>query len=439
MMMADGAAEYVTNYRHATSTTKGPDERKRSNQLYEATPVQEVKRQHRAKVMSPEAPQSTLYNLREMAMAWMKAELRFYQDLTNYSPWRPTSNEKGPRQQPPFPPVSHLEAAANEFATRFPFRSVEEDEEQIMNDDNRTSESPFLLVATGVCDNWEVPEEFQNVHSVRFMLVQGETKDVSLLFIYCMTGPEHGVFHAFITTDIDDWIKDNELRTFLRRLDAGGKGYEPDKSYRPGTPDRQSPDLDADARLNGAPYARLVMEVEYAHRSAYALREVGYLALQNPYTRLFLAVKIWKKGQAGKFGAAAVLWGKDDDGVKCVKQAIDFGTEKLEHKSKVKFQEKGNAKMLPPVTEWTRPEPSQGHDDLHSELESYSNYTLEEVQDLPVNDSWCIKLAKADLLYKTSTRRSTDNMPYLLDENATFPDCTVNLQAFVWQINQEKF
>jgi hypothetical protein len=53
-------------------------------------------------------------------------------------------------------PIKHLEMAANEVARRYPHRSVEE-EEEYENTETSSSSSPFLLVANGVRDNWQVP------------------------------------------------------------------------------------------------------------------------------------------------------------------------------------------------------------------------------------------------------------------------------------------
>ncbi len=198
---------------------------------------------------------------KNLMMIWMEAELEFYReassnDASEYTPWM-SDNKKKPRD----PPVTHLEAAASEFAKRFPFRSVEDDEED-MNDDI-SSESPFLLVATNISDNWRVPDMFKDCHAVRFMLVPGEAKNASILFINYRRGTAHGSFDAKIIYDIEKWIINEDLEDVLSHV-TGGKGgeYQPDDVYQPTVPDCVDPKQDANDRREGYPYARLVVEVE---------------------------------------------------------------------------------------------------------------------------------------------------------------------------------
>jgi hypothetical protein len=158
--------------------------------------------------------------------------------------------------------------------------------------------------------------------------------------------------------------------------------------------------------------------------------------MNNPYTRLFLAIKIWKKGNAGDFGAAAVLWGKNDDGGIIVRKAIDFGTKALSTNSKTSYAVEG-VELLPPVIEWSRPESRPSHDSLRSELESYTS--SKQIRNLPMSKSWNLTLPAVDVLFKTSTEQSTDDTPYYLLENPTVHDCSMNLQVFLWHIKHFKF
>ncbi len=88
--------------------------------------------------------------------------------------------------------------------------------------------------------------------------------------------------------------------------------YQHDNTFGPWpkSGDRFRPDLDADVQLQKAPFARLVVEVEYTHRYVRIVRQLGALAMNNPYTRLLLAIRIWQKNADGYFGGVAVLWGK---------------------------------------------------------------------------------------------------------------------------------
>jgi hypothetical protein len=268
------------------------------------------------------------------------------------------------------------------------------------------------------------------------MLVPGETKNSSILFINCMAGIAHDLFNAYIVFDIGTWIRAEKLAAVLSCVAGGGAEYQPGNTYQPLVPDQRDAKRDFNDRRDGYPYARLVVEVEHCHRSARAQRKNGFDAMNNPYTRLFLSLKIWKKGKTGGFAAAAVLWGKNDDGSTCVRKAVDFGTEVIPTGSKTGFAVEGN-ELLPPVREWTRPEPRPGYDSLGSELESYA--FLEQVTSLPMSDSWNIALPAADVLFKTSVRQSTVDIPYFLIENPTVNDCFINLQVFLWQIAILKF
>ncbi len=412
------AADSVLN-RHA-----GPKTRKRPLQTHFHEPATE---RHAKRQQQEPAPSTTFLG---MAKQCMEAERLFYEaNDSDYSPL--ISDER--KVSGVVPTLDHLLAAANEFARRFPFRTVE-DEELFADSEATSSESPFLLVANNVKDGWHVPDDFLDSEHppVRFMLVPGDTENSSILFIQCMTGPEHGQFDGAFTRDIDNWITANDLSSVLIRVDAGGKSYIPDKAYKPYTPDRLAPRLDSDKRLNGAPYARLIVEVEYAHRTGRALRMTGFQALNNNYTRLFLCVRLWKKNGNSHFSAAAVLWAKNDAGTLSVVKAVDFGTRGLNASAKRGFQVQGD-NMLPPVTAWTRPIPHPSRDELRSMPRRWTSQ-------METNENWSIALPKVDLLYKVSTDDSTDLMPYLLDDPTwPIPDCCIYLRRFARDMNKLTF
>jgi hypothetical protein len=385
-----------------------------------------------------------------MAIKWMRAELDFYRGSKGrceYSPWMNDGNEEGCAPPPRDPSVDHLVAAANEFSRRFPFRSLEDEEEQHSKNESESllSENPLLLVSNRVRDDWTVPDEFVNLHSVRFMLVPGDAVDTSILFIECMAGPKHGRFDGWITNDIEDWISSNRLRSILSRIGAGGVGYEPDEAYGPPpvARDRDDPNLDVDVQLKGDPFARLVIEVEYTHRGGKRLREVGFTVLSNPYTRLFLAIRIWPKNKDGNFGAAAVLWDKDDNGIISVRKAVDFGTRELHALAKRGFQVlpgRGMLPMLPLVEAWTRPEPSLGYEKLRDELDALDVAAVGD-RSQQANQNWLLVLPKADLLYRISSSASTEAHPYALSLLAVqaMEDCRIDLRWFAANVNRLDF
>jgi hypothetical protein len=183
----------------------------------------------------------------------------------------------------------------------------------------------------------------------------------------------------------------------------------------------------------------MVIEVENAHRNVKIVRQLGCLAMKNPYTRLLLAIRIWEKSDDGCFGAAAVLWGKDEDGIISVRNAVDFGTRELTASAKSGFEVDDDDSMLPGVKTWTRPAPSPGHTSLRYELEVFDFSTI-GIRPSQTNPDWCLLLPKADLLYKTSTSASTDALPYVLNLPAVqaFADCCIDLQWFIASVNSLK-
>lgn len=144
---------------------------------------------------------------------------------------------------------------------------------------------------------------------------------------------------------------------------SGGETYQPDIRVSPRYPDPNGPTQDDDPNSDDRTYTRLVVEFEFGNRNASKLREVGYGVLNNDFGTLFLGIKVWKKTQAGVFGAAAVLWEKDHaTGIISEQEAFDFGTKELSLASKNAWN---NAAVnvlpnhLPPVLvdNWTRPQP----------------------------------------------------------------------------------
>jgi hypothetical protein len=126
-----------------------------------------------------------------------------------------------------------------------------------------------------------------------------------------------------------------------------------------------------DDRIEEAPFARLAIEVEWAHRGVMIVRQLGSLAMNSPYNRLFLAVRIWRKNDNGCFGGAAVLWGKDEDSIISVLKAVDFGTRELTASAKSSFELDDDDSMMPRrVESWTRLAPISGHGDLRSKLDA---------------------------------------------------------------------
>jgi hypothetical protein len=258
----------------------------------------------------------------------------------------------------------------------------------------------------------------------------GDTEDSSILFLTCVAGPKHETLEELIAVDIEKWIRSHAVP--IRLVDHGGQGHQLGIQYRPRVGDKVDPDHHH-ARLVGDPNsARVVMEADYTHQDSTELKLLGFVALANPYTRVFLAVKIWKKNIARDFAAAVVVWGKDDGIV--VRQAVDIGTKPMNRSGKAMFETRGD--VLPPVTEWTRLLPSPGYDSLRSEFDSIP---LKQIKSLPMNDNWSLKLPAADFLYKASSEECNDDAPYFLDENPSIPDCIINLHSFAWKIHLEDF
>ncbi len=325
------------------------------------------------------------------------------------------------------PPLQHLEAACEELQGQ---------EEQGYN---TFYESPYLLVATNVTDDWQVPEAIDNRYSANFMLIPDATKDSSTLVIKFLAGHVHGILEYQIFHPISLWIDNNGLFPFVFVLAYTGTFYQPDLALGPRLPDLCNKAGDKDSNRGKIPYPRLVIEIEHTNRTSRGLREVGFAVLNNTYTRLFLGVKVWSKNKDGDFAGAAVLWGKNEGDEIEVRMAFDFGTKPIEPESKELFgeQPESDAMLLPPVKEWTRPGHRRGYKCLRDEIESIKARDISKIMSMagPVESDWRLTLPAKDLLYKTSTDDSTSEMPYLLDEPGVIPDCTINLQVLAWTAN----
>lgn len=382
-------------------------------------------------------PQTRIHDfLTKKAKQWMAAEISYYQGSQHYYPKIKNVNR---------PSRKHLMAAAQEYQRRFPFRTIADDSSVTSES---CTESPFVLVANNVKDNWKSPFPTLN-QPVRYLVMPaGEAKDAAALFVTSNAGPNDlCIFFGSIGRDVEHWIWTNQLQdTLTTSFHLDGVGYVPSKVFGPYFPNRENLDTDVDISRGGKPYARLVMEMEYAHRNGFSLRKLGFVAMNKPYTRLFVAVKVWKKNEVGNFGAAAILWGKDDHGTISVRRAIDFGTEELGPASKLSFEQecKGDPDMLPGVVQWDRPSPSSTFVDLRSELENMTDADAASIS--PSKDpSWSIVLPASDILYKVCRRMPT---PYPADSgnvnvvdlsNHVVPECYMDLHFFAWFANESNF
>ena len=72
----------------------------------------------------------------------MEAERQFYEANKNSQYYSPLITDKKGRAVKPT--LNHLVAAANEFARRFPFRTVEEEEEVFSESELPSERAPFF-------------------------------------------------------------------------------------------------------------------------------------------------------------------------------------------------------------------------------------------------------------------------------------------------------
>eukprot|EP00727_Mastigamoeba_balamuthi_P003462 m51a1_g13112 hypothetical protein (361) ;mRNA; f:26-1847 len=125
-------------------------------------------------------------------------------------------------------------------------------------------------------------------------------------------------------------------------------------------PTRASP---AELAGRAAPFPRLVVEVEYRHRSPRASKAHGSRLLHTAPIRAFLLFQIYPRNAAGLFAAAAVLWAKNAAGVAQLVSAISFGSAELSAATRLAFAGAIPAALMPagvaalpavPAAAWAR-------------------------------------------------------------------------------------
>ncbi|CAB9507518.1 expressed unknown protein [Seminavis robusta] len=164
---------------------------------------------------------------------------------------------------------------------------------------------------------------------------------MSALFITLMPGPIHGSVDGAFSDVIGEYVRQNNLATFVNKCHSGGGTYQPDISIAPVYPDPNPPTGIADVDMDrDAPQYRVVVEFEFGNQNADALQEVGHVVLSHHYGSLFIGIQVWKKEgigarNAGCFGAALVVWEKNHTtGDMTVRHAFDFGTKSLSTQTK---------------------------------------------------------------------------------------------------------
>eukprot|EP00797_Seminavis_robusta_P007518 Sro1516_g279080.2 (265) ;mRNA; f:9708-10502 len=174
-----------------------------------------------------------------------------------------------------------------------------------------------------------------------------------------MPGNTHGEADGHVAGMVRDWVHGNQLDLILYQNHSGGRDYQPDISLRPATADPTPPPgaADSDPNHDNKPYRRLVVEVEFCNRNAEKLRTTGCGVFDNPFTSLFLGIKIWKKTQNG-FAAVAILWEKDPVTQNiALLNAVDFGTRAADNGVRGRFNAPPAGPILlpgvPPAA-WTR-------------------------------------------------------------------------------------
>lgn len=246
-------------------------------------------------------------------------------------------------------PIEHIESAYKEYNRRFG------------GDSNPADTTPsVLLVATGVSKEWVPGEE---VGHARFLLFPelGAVK-MTALFVTYMPGPEHGAVAAWFAGELGSWQRSNQvLNGCLSRggQSSGGYGFfQPDKRIFPFWRNRDHAGRDTDRGNKNNPYSRFIWEIEYENRDAVQIRERGRAYMIPHYTRLFLAMKIYAPSD-GRFEAAVVLWGKEDEGSNAitVMKAVSFGSIDLsdDHKQEF-FQRRADLLVGVDINSWERPQ-----------------------------------------------------------------------------------
>jgi hypothetical protein len=302
--------------------------------------------------------------------------------------------------------------------------------------------APVLLVSTHVKPDWTPSVAFTadlGFKHVKFLLVPNIDGSTSSLFISFMPGNTHGEADAHVACQIRDWVRDSRLDDVLRQKHSGGKHYQPDVSLRPELADPAPPGgtADSDPNSNNTAYARLVVEVEFCHRNAEKLRIVGAAAFDNPFTSLFLGIKIWKKGARG-FAAVAILWAKDPlTQMIALRNAVDFGTREVTPQVRAEFNAAPPAAgviMLPGVlsADWVRATFPPG----------YAPPAFGSPPLPPVGSPACLTLPRSHLLHRVTYRGAPPASPYVLDPPPppglplSFDDLHLDLQLYAYELDR---
>lgn len=244
---------------------------------------------------------------------------------------------------------------------------MEEDSKKNVEDNK---DAPIVLVATAAKLDWTPPIQFSvkpEFKHVKHPLVPNPDSKTASLFINHMPSDAHGDADGHVGAEISDWVTRNLLKSAFFQTHSGGDNHQPDKSIRPSFPDPTPPagSPDRDPNSGNFPHRRLVCEVEFKNRNAELLRTVGAEALANPHASLFLAIKVWKKGENG-FGAVAVLWEKVP-AAQMIQSvvAVDFGAKRTADADRKKFNDPppSGVTLLPGVgpLDWQDAQLSAGH------------------------------------------------------------------------------
>ena len=361
---------------------------------------------------------------------WVEKEISYYSRTLSPSEYHP--NTAGKEK----PTTHHLELAAAEFSRRFKAITVEEDSKKNVEDNKG---APIVLVTAAAKLDWTPPIQFSvkpEFKHVKYLLVPNPDSKTASLFISHMPSNTHGDADGHVGGVISIWINRNLLDGVFFQTHSGGNNYQPDKSIRPSLPDPTPPagSPDRDPNSDNFPYRRLVCEVEFKNRNAGLLRTVGAEALANPYTSLFLAIKVWKKGKNG-FGAVAVLWEKvpATQMIQLV-VAVDFGTKRTTDAVRAKFNDPppSGVTLLPGVgpLDWQDAQLSAGY--------TIPAFGLPQLP--PVGSPARLTLPHSHLLHRVTYQGAPGNNPYVLGPplasglNAV-DDLILDLNYFAYKLN----
>jgi hypothetical protein len=319
------------------------------------------------------------FSLNTEAGRWLKAEQEYYKsrgDIT-YSPVT-AENDVGEKQ---------LQDAFKECERRH------------LHEENFENSSPVLLISTNVSKDW-IPPEYVG-KGIRFLVFHQVAG--SPLFLTYMPGQVHGAAAAFVARSIGLWQGRSDLLNSVLGggLSSGNYGtYQPDIRIYPKRRNKDTNGCDKDRKNGDLPYTRLYWEVEHGNRDPVAIRQRGQRYMACPYTRFFLACKIFNVSD-GALRAGIVLWGKtnSDDHVISVLAAVSFGTTDLTREEKGEFETARHDRLVGVKSgEWTRPEDTE----------------LGEMGDTTPDD-WKLRIPYQGILYRVTTKRS-GTRGYLLEE-----------------------